>query len=366
MGLLLMNRLLLCCCFALVTFPLYAADEIVFERVFGPELPGKYKHPAAFTELSNGDLYLSFYGGEGEYDPNTAVWGARLPKGTTKWTTPVIIADTPFRSDGNPVVWEDPDQILWLFYNVRYGETWSDTMIKFKISRDEGHTWSDSDNLTFERGTMVRARPILLNNGDYLLGVYKETGNDREVVGSETKSFFLRYVKKEGVWKETNRVKSRVGNLQPSPVQIDDNYLVAYCRRGGDYNDHPDNFLVRTESRDGGWTWSEGTDSAFPNPNAATDFIKLQNGHLLLVYNHSTNDRMPLTVAISTDNDKSYPHSRDILNNPGNTAAYPMAIQTKDGKIHVIYTSDRRSIIHHVTFDESAILGHTREEAAKQ
>jgi len=363
MGLLLMNRLLLCCCFALVTFPLYAADEIVFERVFGPELPGKYKHPAAFTELSNGDLYLSFYGGEGEYDPNTAVWGARLPKGTTKWTTPVIIADTPFRSDGNPVVWEDPDQILWLFYNVRYGETWSDTMIKFKISRDEGHTWSDSDNLTFERGTMVRARPILLNNGDYLLGVYKETGNDREVVGSETKSFFLRYVKKEGVWKETNRVKSRVGNLQPSPVQIDDNYLVAYCRRGGDYNDHPDNFLVRTESRDGGWTWSEGTDSGFPNPNAATDFIKLQNGHLLLVYNHSTNDRMPLTVAISTDNDKSYPHSRDILNNPGNTAAYPMAIQTKDEKIHVIYTSDRRSIIHHVTFDESAILGHTRVES---
>lgn len=350
----------LCCVF---TLPSFAADDLVFERVFGPELPGKYKHPAAFTELSNGDLYLAFYGGEGEYDPNTAVWAARLPQGTTQWTTPVIIADTPFRSDGNPVVWEAPDGLVWLFYNVRYGETWSDTLIKFKISRDGGHTWSDSDNLTFERGTMVRARPILLNNGDYLLGVYKETGNDREVVGSETMSFFLRYVKSEGVWKETNRIPSGRGNLQPSPVQIDDNYLVAYCRRGGDYNNSPENKLVRTESRDGGWTWSAGTETDFPNPNSATDFIKLKNGHLLLVYNHSTDDRMPLTVAISTDNDQTYPHRRDILNIPGNTAAYPMAIQTSDGKIHIIYTSDRRSIIHHVTFDESAILGHTREQS---
>lgn len=350
----------LCCVF---TLPSFAADDLVFERVFGPELPGKYKHPAAFTELSNGDLYLAFYGGEGEYDPNTAVWAARLPQGTTKWTTPIIIADTPFRSDGNPVVWEAPDGLVWLFYNVRYGETWSDTLIKFKISRDGGHSWSDSDNLTFERGTMVRARPILLNNGDYLLGVYKETGNDREVVGSETMSFFLRYVKQEGVWKETNRIPSRRGNLQPSPVQIDDNYLVAYCRRGGDYNNSPENKLVRTESRDGGWTWSAGTETDFPNPNSATDFIKLKNGHLLLVYNHSTDDRMPLTVAISTDNDQTYPHRRHILNIPGNTAAYPMAIQTSDGKIHIIYTSDRRSIIHHVTFDESAILGHTREQS---
>ena len=26
------------------------------ERVFGPEIPSRYKHPAALTELANGDL----------------------------------------------------------------------------------------------------------------------------------------------------------------------------------------------------------------------------------------------------------------------------------------------------------------------
>ncbi|MFO1022353.1 MAG: sialidase family protein [Planctomycetales bacterium] len=333
-----------------------AADDIQFERVFGPELPGKYKHPANFTQLSNGDLYLVYYGGAGEYEQDTAVYGARKPAGCCYWTCPEVIADTPFRSDGNGVIWEAPDHVVWLFYVVRYGETWSDSMIKFKVSYDGARTWTESDMLSFNRGDMVRGRPILLNDGDYLLPVYNETGKDREVVGPDTASFFIRYVVKEKKWVPTNHVKSRLGNLQPSVVQIDDNYLIAYCRRGGDYKGKDDSWLVRTESRDGGRTWAPGTESKFPNPNAATDFIKLKNGHLLLVYNNDKLERMPLDVSISVDNDKSYPYHRVILNNPGNTAAYPAALQTQDGMIHLIYTSDHRSIIHHAWFDESAIL----------
>jgi predicted neuraminidase len=331
--------------------------DIAVERIFGPEHPDKYKHPASFTELANGDLYLAYYGGSGEYGEDTWVRGSRLVKGTTQWTAPEIIADTPFRSDGNPVIWQAPDGVVWLFYVVRYGPTWSNSRIKFKVSLDNAKTWSDSDMLTWEEGTMVRGRPIALNNGDYLLGVYHETGGDRNEVGADTTSFFLRKKKGENQWTPTKRIHSRIGNLQPSVVQITDDYLVAYSRRGGGYGPLPDGFLVRTESRDGGFTWSDGTDSQFPNPNAAADFIKLANGHLALVYNdNNQGERMPLTVAISTDNDKSYPYRRNIVNKPGDTAAYPVAIQTQDGKIHVIYTSEKRTVINHVVFDESEIL----------
>ena len=87
-----------------------------------------------------------------------------------------------------------------------------------------------------------------------------------------------------------------------------------------------------------------------------------QNGHLLLVYNDTNvGDRMPLTVAISTDNDKTYPHRRNIVNKPGDTAAYPVAIQTRDGKIHVVYTSQNRQVVNRAVFDESAILGHRQK-----
>ncbi len=76
----------------------------------------------------------------------------------------------------------------------------------------------------------------------------------------------------------------------------------------------------------------------------------------MLVYNDSMTDRTPLTVAVSTDGDKTYPFKRDIATGPFDYA-YPYAIQTRDGKIHVVYTSHERTRINHAVFEESAITG---------
>src|SRR4029434_291802 len=102
-----------------------SAGELRIERIFGPEIKtGRYKHPARIEALANGDLYAVYYGGEGEYALATGVVVSRLKKGSRKWTTPVRIAHDPFRSLGNAVVWQAPDGLVWLFYVVRYGETW--------------------------------------------------------------------------------------------------------------------------------------------------------------------------------------------------------------------------------------------------
>ena len=113
------------------------AGELTLTRVFGPEVPtGPDKHPASMTELKNGDLYLVYYGGAGEYATDTAVFGSRLKKGETKWSDPKPIAHDPFRSVGNGVIWEAPDGVVWLFYVVRFGETWSNLRVQVKVSRD--------------------------------------------------------------------------------------------------------------------------------------------------------------------------------------------------------------------------------------
>jgi predicted neuraminidase len=354
-------RILVALCFLSLTLRALAADGITITKVIGNEFPGKYKHPASITELDNGDLYVAYYGGGGEYEDDSKVWGLRRPFGKTAWTTPEVIADTPFQAEGNPVVWQAPDGVVWLFYVQRYGDTWSESRIKGKVSRDGARTWSDSFMVAFDQGMMVRSRPILLNGGDYLLGVYHETGKDREKVGADTSSLFLRFNPNTHTWTQSNKIYSRSGNLQPSPVQINDDYLVNYSRRGGGYGPVDDGYLVRSESRDGGRNWSPGEDSEFPNPNAAADFIKLRNGHLMLVYNHNMSDRTPLTVAISEDNDKSYPHRRHI--GEGNHSfAYPVVIQTRDGRLHVLYTTNQRSTVMLASFDEAAILGHTLPE----
>ena len=356
-----MWRKILPCALALGLFsaPAMAADDIVVEKVIGTEKPGAYKHPAAITELDNGDLYITFYGGGGEYEDESKVYGIRRAKGETAWSEPQLLADTPFQGEGNGIVWQAPDGLVWLFYVQRYGDTWSESRIKAKISEDGAKTWSDSMVLSFEMGTMVRGRPIVLNNGEYLLPVYLETGSDREVIGPDTTSYFLRHDPKTRTWTPTGRIKSKTGNLQPEAVQITDEHLVAYCRVGGGYEPSTDRYLVRSESFDGGETWKKGKDSQFPNPNAAVSFIKLQNGHLLLAYNDNMNERIPLTIAISEDNDKTWPHRRDIVA-PGNTFAYPMAIQAKDGTIHVVYTTDSRATVMLTSFKEEAILGHTK------
>lgn len=340
-----------CCAFS---------GELKIERVFGPEVPtGRYKHPASIAALANGDLYLVYYGGAGEYALNTGVFGARLVKGETRWQTPKLIANDPFRSVGNGVVWQSPDGLVWLFYVVRYGSTWSTSRIQGKVSRDNGGSWSDSFVVSDKEGMMVRNKPIVLDTGEYLLPVYLETGQNTEVVGPDSTSRFLRFDPKgkSSEWVEAGVIRSKKGNIQPGVVQLSREHLIAYCRRGGGYGPVNDGYVIRSESHDGGRTWTEGTDSPFRNPNSAVEFMKLQSGHLLLVFNDSMSQRTPLTAALSMDGDKSWPHRRNIGEQPKQSYAYPFAAQAADGRIHLVYTSDNRTVIYHAVFDEEWVKG---------
>ena len=324
-------------------------------RVFGSEHPGLYKHPASITELANGDLYIAYYGGAGEYDSGTAVYGSRKKQGFPSWSPPAVIADTPDRGEGNPVVWQAPDGVVWLFYVNQYGDTWSQARVKAKLSADGAHTWSDSFMLTLEEGTMARGKPIVLEDGDYLLPMYYESGDDRERTDAATASYFLRYDVKTREWSETNRIRSPEGNLQPQVVQLNAKDLICYIRRGGGFGPTDDGYMLKAESHDGGRTWSDATRTDFPNPNSAVDVVKLRNGHLVLVYNHHMYKRSPLTIAVSTDQGKTYPYRRNI-GGGDNTFAYPYIIQTRDDKIHVIYTTNGRATIMHAVFEEAAIV----------
>jgi predicted neuraminidase len=332
--------------------PAMFAGELRIERLFGPEIKtGPYKHPARIEELRNGDLYVVYYGGEGEYATATGVFGSRLKQGSRKWSPPTRIASDPFRSVGNGVIWQSPDGLLWLFYVVRYGETWSTSRVQAKVSRDNAETWSDAFPLVSEEGMMVCNKPIVLNNGDYLLPLYFEGGHNPEFTGADSGGLFLHYDARKKEWKPTGRIRSATGNIQPVPVELRDNFLVAYCRRGGGYDPTTNGWLVRAESRDGGWTWSEGVNSQFKNPNAAVDLIKLRSGNLLLVFNDSMNDRTPLTVALSSDGDRTWPSRRNVAEGPFDYG-YPMAVQTHDGRIHLIFTSHERTVVNHAVLDE--------------
>ena len=332
------------------------AEAIESHEIIGPaNAGGKYKHPTTFTQLANGDLYLAFYGGSGEYSTDTAVYGSRQVAGSSDWSEPKVIADTPFVAEGNPVVWQAPDELVWLFYVVRYGDTWSTSRIQAKISRDGAKTWSDPTILAFEQGMMVRGRPIVLANGDYLLPIYHETGADTERTGPDSTSLFLRYSKQTKTWTQTDRIRSDKGNIQPAVVELSKNHLLAFCRRGGGYEPDEFGYIVRSESTDGGETWTKGTDTQYYNPNSAVDLIKLKSGNLLLAYNPHMSERDPLTLALSTDGGKTFPYQVDVAEGGTRDFAYPCLVQAADDKIHLTYTSKQRSTVNHAVFEEKDI-----------
>jgi hypothetical protein len=111
----------------------------------------------------------------------------------------------------------------------------------------------------------------------------------------------------------------------PSSItELDDGaLLLAYYGGGGEYEPGNDGYVVRTESRDGGKTWSEGVETGFPNPNAAVELIKLRSGHLLFIYNHSMDERTPLRAVLSEDGGKTWPRQLDLAAGAGHFRIRP-------------------------------------------
>ena len=76
---------------------------------------------------------------------------------------------------------------------------------------------------------------------------------------------------------------------------------------------------------------------------------------VMITNDNSEAERMPLTLRVSFDNGKTWPHVRNIVNKPGDTAAYPFIIETADGSIHGVYTSEERSVVNHFVMEESEV-----------
>ena len=308
------------------------------------------------TELKNGDLYLVYYGGAGEYAIETAVFGSRLKRGETKWSDPKPIAHDPFRSVGNGVIWEAPD-------GARLA------LLRRPVRRDLVDLARPGQGLARRRRDLVRRLGAFArrrNDGpqpadrpeERRLPACRSTTRPATTPkrsGPTARRSFCDTSPRRRLWTKTGPIRSPKGNIQPAVVELDDNHLIAYCRRGGDYDPKTIGYIVRAESHDGGLTWSEGKDSAFPNPNAAVEFLKLQSGRLLLIFNDSMNRRTPLTAALSTDQDRTWTSRRNIREGDGDFG-YPSAFQARDGRIHLVFTSDRRTVVNHAVFDEDWVI----------
>ncbi|NMC41493.1 MAG: hypothetical protein GYA43_10060 [Bacteroidales bacterium] len=128
------------------------------------------------------------------------------------------------------------------------------------------------------------------------------------------------------------------GSIQPALALCRNGEITAFMRDNGP----PPHRLMVSFSADTGKTWSTVKDSEIPNPGSAADIVVLKSGNWALVSNDLEAGRHRLAVKLSTDEGKTWPFSRNLVDGvPGSQtrAHYPAIIQDAKGFIHVTYTN---------------------------
>jgi len=375
-----------------------AVAQSVSTKINGIQLSSEYifpfqdlhVHSSSIVELPNGDLLACWFEGSGERTANDVmVKGARLKKGSSRWSPVFIMADTPGFPDCNPTLFIDKEERLHLYWIVVLANRWESSILKTRVSSNYQNSgapvweWQDIillkpgeefartiengfrksttrelawaeyaplyekmiaeaalDPKKRESGWMTRTHPLQLPDGRILLPLYSDGYNLSLIAISDDMG---------KSWQPGLPIVGR-GNVQPSLVLKENGELLAFMRNNGDAPGR----VMKSFSKDRGYEWSIAQRSSLPNPGTSVEVISLDNGDWVLVYNDIENGRHSLAVSLSEDEGETWPWTRHLeQKGPGGGAfSYPSVIQAKDGLIHVTYSFHvaGNKTIKHVSF----------------
>ncbi|MCC6235857.1 MAG: exo-alpha-sialidase, partial [Verrucomicrobiales bacterium] len=208
-------------------------------------------------------------------------------------------------------------------------------------STDEGETWSAPHRLPDGMMGPVRAKAVELSDGTLLCG------SSTEHAGWRVQMEWTR--DPLGAWERTpplNRAEEW-GAIQPTLLDHGRGRIQILCRsRQG--------VILEADSMDAGRSWTPLTATVLPNPNSGIDAVGLGSRGFLLVYNHLKQGRGTLNLALSKEGRQW--ESAWTLENESGEFSYPAMIRARDGRVHVMYTWNRRKL-RHVVVDARRLKG---------
>ncbi len=306
-------------------------------------------HASTVAELSDGTVCAAWFGGTHEKNPDVGIWFSRRINGG--WEKPRCVADSPL-PHWNPVLFVYNGTLQLYYMRGENPRNWYSLVIE---SRDGGESFSAPRELvegdTLCRGP-VKNKPILAGNR-ILAPASIETPSwfsfvDRSDDGGITweKSNYIYtgqvqsdYVEKALAGTLPEDAAKPDGTIQPTLWATSDMDIYALFRSNC-------GFIMRSESHDGGVTWSEAERTVYPNNNSGIDAVRLSDGRIALVCNpigKNWGSRSPISLLISEDNGMSFRRVCDFDRAPGEFS-YPAIIQRSNGDLCISYTWYRRSI----------------------
>ncbi|MBX3177186.1 MAG: exo-alpha-sialidase [Candidatus Hydrogenedentes bacterium] len=305
--------------------------------VFGAKRPFPQCHASTVAETKDG-LVAAWFGGTAEKDDDVGIWYANWDG--KKWTDPqraAKINDTPH---WNPVLFRDDAGTIHLFFKVGPEIPFWQT---YWMQSENGRDWSDPVELVpGDKGGRgpVKNKAIILSDGTWLApastehqgwNAFADRSGDQGKTWERSANFEFDPAKLTGK-----------GIIQPTFWESEPGQVHALMRSTSGH-------AWRTDSSDGGKTWTPVYDSGLPNNNSGFDAVRLEDGRILLVYNPVAGNwaaRTPLDLAMSEDNGKTWKTVAHLEADPDlrSEFSYPAIIQTTSGDVVITYTYQRERV----------------------
>jgi predicted neuraminidase len=318
------------------------------EFVFG-DMAFTECHAPTIVESSDG-LIAGWMSGRHKKHYDVGVWYSRRVDG--KWTEPAEIVRAA-ASDGersrlwNPTMYQVQNGPLLLFFrNGPSPHSWWGMMMQ---SGDSGQSWSKAERLGESFFGPTKNKPVMLEDGTLVCGSSTEKGGWK---------IHMEFTKDLGrTWSKTESIADpcRYNSIQPTILTHSDGRLQILCRTGKKKK------IVTSFSTDKGKTWTALRQIHLPNASAGIDAVTLQDGRFLLVYNHTNRwksgpdqRRERINVAVSYDG-INWKAALLLEHTLIGEFAYPAVIQSADGKVHILYSWNRRKL-KYVELDPNKLL----------
>jgi alpha-L-fucosidase len=199
----------------------------------------------------------------------------------------------------------------------------------YKISNDQGKTWSAAVQIPDSLLGPIKNKPEGLKNGTILYPTSFETKQTWNVY-LETSDQELKH------WEKINIDNNGLNAIQPTILFHENGKIQMLCRT-------KDKKVAETWSEDQGKTWTPLQLISLPNNNSGLDAVTLKNGMHLLICNPIEKGRNKISVLASADG-KNWDELIVLEDLPKGEFSYPAIIEGKDGFIHITYTYNREKI----------------------
>jgi len=343
------------------------------------------------------EVLVAWFGGSYEGAEDVGIWTARRDEETGAWTKPKLAAKKfrnkpyegknlkhnspynkpePERKGGephwNPVLFcagageSDGDgaslgscekEIVLYFklgWKIWFWETWE------VRSRDGGNTWSEpKETVKNDKGGRgpVKNKPIVLSDGTWLAPASLEgpmPGQKRK----QWRAFADISIDLGKTWKPSSIIlpsENGYGNIQPTVWESEPGHAHMLLRSS---RGRKGMWIWRSDSKDGGKTWTQSRKTKLPNNNSGLDVAYLPKSKVLvLAYNHVMNvdSRSPIRLAISKDNGENWElqveldNEKGSVHNAGHEYSYPSCVpwpakEYGEEGVSVTYTWHRRRV----------------------